>query len=112
MLTVTQLLFVASYHNYCVYIIGVERDVMFVCCSCEPIAVTLARAQLWPATPTNPRLAFTFNLLTWMEALILECQVSLKDFCSALKFRCPYSIPKRRGIYSSLIDSFEEYRYY
>lgn len=83
----------------------------FMCCNCEPIAVTLARAELWPATPTNPRCAFTFNLLDWIEALMLECQVSLKDFCAALRFRCPYHVLNSKDIYSSLIDSFEEYRY-
>lgn len=82
-----------------------------MCCSCEPIAVTLARAELWPATPTNPRFAYTFKLLNWIEALMLECQVSLKDFCQSLKCVCPFFVPKRRNIYSALIDSFEEYRY-
>lgn len=92
-------------------IAGIEHKVCFACCSCEPIAITLARAELWPATPTNPRFAYTFSLLNWIEALMLECQVSLKDFCNSLKFKCPFSIPQRRDVYSALIDSFEEYRY-
>ena len=94
----------------CVMNIGIEHKVNFVCCSCEPIGVTLARADLWPASPKNPRLAFTFCLLNWAESLMLECQVSLKDFWNSLKFVCPFSAP-RRDIYSALIDSFEEYRY-
>lgn len=82
----------------------------FVCCSCEPVGVTLVRADLWPATPKNPCLAFTFSLLNWAEALMLECQVSLKDFSNSLKFMCPFYF-QRREIYSALRDSFEEYRY-
>ena len=50
------------------------------------------------------------KLLDLIEALMLECQVSIKDFCSAFKFLCPFSPPNARDFYSSLIDSFEEYR--
>jgi len=111
--------------------IGMEHSVQFMCCDCEPLAVTLVRAQLWPATPHHPKFAFTFKLLDWAESLLLECQVALKDFCHALYFRCPYPVtqvnmssispsilyyeyspyPQRRDIYTSLIDAFEEYRY-
>lgn len=87
-----------------------EHTINFVCCRCEPVAVTLSRANLWPASPKNPQLAFTFELLNLVEALMLECHVSLKDFCSALKFYCPFMIPGRRVVYSALIDCFEEYR--
>lgn len=66
----------------------------FMSCGCEPLAVTMARAELWPATPTNPRYAFVFPLLDWAEALLLESQVSLKDFCNTLKYRCPFHLLK------------------
>ncbi len=65
-----------------------------LCCDCEPLPITLVRARLWPATPSYPKYAFTFSLLDWAEALLLECHVSLKDFCSALYFRCPYAVAK------------------
>ena len=68
-----------------------EHDINFVHCNCEPLAVTLVRAQLWPATPHLPRLVFRFSLLDWIETLMVECQVALRDFCYALYFRCPYS---------------------
>lgn len=42
---------------------GVEHKVKLVCCSCEPVSLTLVRARLWPATPQHPRFAFTFELL-------------------------------------------------
>lgn len=55
----------------------------------EPIAITLARGpDLWPATPHNPRLAFSFALLDWAEALMLECQVALKDYTTSVHFQC------------------------
>ncbi len=66
----------------------------FVCCDCEPLAVTLSRARLWAATPVHPQFCFSFELLDWMEALLLECQVALKDFSSALKYRNPFSHQK------------------
>ena len=43
--------------------------------------VTLVKARLWPATPSNPHLIFTFDLLDLAEALLLENQTALKDFC-------------------------------
>lgn len=69
---------------------GMEHSILLVCCGCEPLGVTLVRAQLWPASPAHPRYAFSFSLLDWAESLLLECQVALKDFCQALSFRCPY----------------------
>ena len=52
--------------------------------------------RLWPATPHNPCICFTFDLLDWAEALMLECQVSLKDFCASLCFKCSYLFEKVR----------------
>ena len=46
-------------------------------------------ARLWPATAQRPHLAFTFELLDWAEALLLECQVALKDLC---KVKCPHLV--------------------
>ena len=54
----------------------------------------MTRARLWPASPQNPHLAFSFDLLNWAEALLLECQVAMKDFCKALYFKCPHLIFK------------------
>lgn len=81
----------------CIHTQGIEHGIDFVCCSCEPLAVTMARARMWPATPHNPRIAFSFELLDWAEALLLECQVALKDFHAALCFKCPYIFEKVRN---------------
>lgn len=42
--------------------------------------------HLFPATPTQSQLAFTFQLLDWLEALLLECHVAVQDFVSAVGF--------------------------
>ena len=60
---------------------GIEHSVIFMTCKCEPLAISLVRAHLWPASPTNPHYAFCFHLLDWGEALLLECQVSIKGLC-------------------------------
>ena len=49
---------------------GMEHSVQFFCCECEPLSVTLVRAQLWPSSPQQPRIAFSFKLLDWAEALL------------------------------------------
>ena len=74
--------------------VGHEHNILLVCCQCEPVVVTMVRARLWPATPQRPHLAFTFELLDWTEALLLECQVSVMDFCKALCFKCPHLVFK------------------
>ena len=72
------------------------------CCKCEPVALTMARARIWPSSPTNPHFAFTFELLDWAEALLLECQVAVQDLCSALKYKCPFF---QTNVYSTCIIS-------
>ena len=75
------------YLAYAVLYIGIGHNLQFICYNCEPLAITLARAGLWPATPHNPHYAFSFALLDWAETLIPECQIALKGFCKSLKFR-------------------------
>ena len=72
---------------------------MFASCACEPLVVTLVRARIWPSTPQRPHLAFTLDLLDWMECLLLECQVSLNDFCKALYFKCRHLVVKVTFLY-------------
>ena len=73
---------------------GVEHQLQFISCACEPLPLTLVRARLWPGSAQFPRYAFTFGLLDWAEALLLECQVAMKDFCTALYFKCPFQQPQ------------------
>ena len=57
-----------------------------VFCTCETEIETLLRVHLFPATPKQPHLAFTFRLMDWLEALVLECHVAVQDFVSAIEF--------------------------
>ena len=67
---------------------------MFASCSCEPLVTTMVRARIWPSTAQRPQLAFTFDLMDWIESLLLECHVSLHDICKALYFKCPHLVVK------------------
>ena len=54
----------------------------------------MIRTRSWPSAPKHPHLAFTFELLDWAEALLLECRVALKHFCRALYLKCPHVMNK------------------
>ena len=58
-------------------------------CACEEEAVTLLQFDLWPSSPKHPCLAFHIELLRWLNGLLLECQISARGFCEALKARQP-----------------------
>ncbi len=51
----------------------------------------MVRARIWPGSPSNPHLAFTFDLMEWADALLLECQVAVSDFCAAITYKCSCS---------------------
>ena len=38
-------------------------------------------------TPTNPQYAFSFSHFEWAGALLLKCQVLLRNFCNGLSFQ-------------------------
>ena len=77
-----------------IILLGLEHQVLLHCCDCEPVTVTMVRARMWPASPQYPRLAFSFEMMDWVEAILLECQVAVKEFCGALYFKCPNVIGK------------------
>ena len=64
---------------------GPPRKLIICFCQCEPDVVTLTRLRYWPGTPSRPGIVFSFSLLDWLQALLLECQVPVSDFSSALK---------------------------
>lgn len=45
------------------------------------------RLRYWPGTPSRPLIAFSFDLMDWMEVLLLECQVAVQDFTTALELK-------------------------
>ena len=68
------------------YAIGVPCTLSVMFCPCESDVVKLIKLNYWPATPTRPSIAFSFSLLNWLEALLLECQVALHDTTEAIAF--------------------------
>lgn len=54
-------------------------------CGCSSIVERLFMCGLWPATPNNPSLAFTLDLMNKIHYLVLECQVSLRDISNFLQ---------------------------
>ena len=62
-----------------IILLGLEHQVLLHCCDCEP---DMVRARMWPASPQFPRLAFSFEMMDWVEALLLECPVAVKEFCA------------------------------
>jgi len=66
---------------------GVTHDVDVMFCRCEDMGVTLLRLGLWPATATEPRCAYSIQLLRWLESLMLSGHVSVHSFVEAVRFR-------------------------
>lgn len=64
---------------FCWFFVGYYHSLTVTSCSCESEAETLLKAFLFPATPKHPHLVFSFSLLDWLEALMLEFHVSAKD---------------------------------
>ncbi len=40
--------------------------------------------RLWPASPTSPQVAFDMDLLDFIHAAMMECQVSIHHACNLL----------------------------
>jgi len=70
----------------CFHIEGIPRTLSVMFCPCESDVVKLIKLNYWPATPARPSIAFSFSLLDWLEALLLECQVALHDATEAIAF--------------------------
>ena len=111
--------------------IGCYHSVRVTFCDCETEVETLMRSRLFAATPKQPQLAFTFELLDWFDALMLECQVPAQDFVAAIGILTDSQLMKvcihctlylfdmthftilqgkKCNLYPVIMDSFEEYR--
>lgn len=66
--------------------IGAPRIISFPFCTCECDAVTLIKFNYWPGSPVNPNVAFSFEFMDLLEALLLECQVAVQDFTQAWSY--------------------------
>ena len=51
----------------------------------------MLRFGLWAATPFEPRTAFSFGFLQWVEAAMLSCHVSVHSFVEAVRFKNNFS---------------------
>ncbi|PVD26558.1 hypothetical protein C0Q70_14235 [Pomacea canaliculata] len=69
--------------------------------------VTLLRHRLWGSSPEIPSVAFKLDVMEWLRALVLECQVSVKGFVDALATRLSkidsMSSKKVNGVYQALV---------
>ena len=72
-------------NSFKIFVIGVQHSITFTFCQCFGEVETLIQFELFPATPKRPTVAFSFQLLDYLEALLLECQVAVSDFTAALK---------------------------
>ena len=75
-----------------------QHHVKLQVCEGGPTALTFKHHCLWPTAPTRPGLAFHYELLDWMEALLLESQVAAKDFSTALVAHLSFLYQKKVGV--------------
>ncbi|XP_065906278.1 uncharacterized protein [Dysidea avara] len=97
----------------CFSVEGSPRVLNFPFCSCKCDALKLIGFNYWPGTPVYPQVAFTFEFLDLLEALLLECHVAVQDFTQAWSYLVTKKLIKMPcNLYPVLIDSFEEYRHF
>ncbi|GBB94952.1 hypothetical protein RclHR1_02450005 [Rhizophagus clarus] len=76
--------------------------------TCEGIIESLIKNRLFPASPCNPTLAFSFDVFDMYYQLLFEAQVSHLAFCKVLEaFQYQQNI--NRNIYSLFISAFHKY---
>ncbi|KAI8138886.1 hypothetical protein BJV82DRAFT_280590 [Fennellomyces sp. T-0311] len=90
----------------CIYLTGIEEvDVTF--CDCTPDPITLLENHLFPASPTQPRVAFHLSFLDLYSELRAEghlsCQAFASGFSTLNKFEHPDTIRR------ALANAFFEY---
>ena len=66
------------------YALGRQHLVFIERCDCEEFSITLVRHNLWPASPDNPTVAVSIELMLLMKSMVLECHVSAKKFFDAV----------------------------
>ncbi|CAB3991032.1 Hypothetical predicted protein, partial [Paramuricea clavata] len=87
---------------------GFYHEIVFEYCNCYTVPESLLQCGVWPATPVEPSVAFTLDLMEMTLRLMMECQVSIHDMLKALDF-FKNPLLKSKKIYDQFIDSFEEY---
>ena len=67
--------------------VGYQHEISGTRCQCEPKAITLLRYGLRPATPVEPTMAFTQELMEHIQDLVMECQVSVFKITNVLDLK-------------------------
>ncbi|XP_076079987.1 uncharacterized protein LOC143050754 [Mytilus galloprovincialis] len=102
---------------YAVDMKGTQHICKIQLCRCETAAATLVRYNLWPATPSNPKIAFDIRFMELLSVLHLECHLPTKSFCDALGFLKSNFInlatDDEKNIYRAVVgDCLTEYNYH
>ena len=61
-------------------------------CRCKSEACTFVELGLWPATPSKPKIVFTFGLMELLEKLFLVAKVSVQQCCESLPWFSNYPV--------------------
>ncbi|XP_076819959.1 uncharacterized protein LOC143465512 [Clavelina lepadiformis] len=95
---------------------GIQHDGLVEFCCCESEGETLLRSNLWPCSPTSPRVAVSIELSELLRVLCLEKHVSTEGFCNALEYRyhrTPGQKAKVKKLSRILLQEvFEAYRHH
>ncbi|XP_028416830.1 uncharacterized protein LOC114541035 [Dendronephthya gigantea] len=90
---------------------GFHHEILFEYCTCFGVPESLLHCGIWPATPVEPNLGFTLDLMEMTLRLVMECHVSIHDMLKTLDF-FKNPVVKKKKIYDQFVESFEEYRYH
>jgi hypothetical protein len=66
--------------------LGVHHEILFDYCNCFGVPESLLHCGIWPATPVEPNLGFTFQLMEMTLRFMMECHVSIHDMLKTLDF--------------------------
>jgi len=87
----------STYNTIC--FLGVPRAIKFPFCPCVCDATKLIKFSYWPGTPVVPQVAFSFEFMDLLEALLLECHVAVQDFTKAWSYLIAKKLVKVCKIY-------------
>ena len=80
---------------------GFQKTAEMEFCDCVPDCIVLLKHGLWPASPASPVTALEIDMMDFLECLFLESQLSLKSFCSALKWK---NVLSQRGLLVTMVE--------
>ena len=69
-----------------------HKSCMIQSCACEDIASACIRHNLWPSSPTKPKLVISFHLMDFLIYLMIEGHTSLQALCQSIRWKNGLSI--------------------